>query len=63
MHPFPCIGSIDGDALIHMNNVAVGYFPSKSVVEIGVYPVPMPVQPAPTVQQPQQQPVLVPCPE
>jgi hypothetical protein len=36
------IGSIDGRAMIKMNNLAVGYFPADNP-EIGVYP---PLQPA-----------------
>lgn len=38
-------GSLDGQSLIEMNNLAVGYFPTESL-EIGVYPPPMPqIQP------------------
>ncbi len=33
------IGFLDGKALIEMNNLAVGYFPSDTP-EIGVYPPP-----------------------
>lgn len=32
-------GFIDGNELVEMNNLAVGYFPSESP-EIGVYPPP-----------------------
>ena len=33
------IGALDGNAIIEMNNLAVGYFPSEAP-EIGVYPPP-----------------------
>lgn len=39
-------GSLDGQSLIEMNNLAVGYFPTETT--IGVYPQPVP-------QMPQQQ--------
>ncbi len=38
------VGFIDGQAMIEMNNLAVGYFPSGNL-EIGVYPPPVPEQP------------------
>ncbi|HEV2195404.1 MAG TPA: hypothetical protein VGR55_07460 [Candidatus Acidoferrum sp.] len=33
-------GSLDGQSLIEMNNLAVGYFPTEGA--IGVYPQPVP---------------------
>jgi len=46
------VGVLDGDALITMNNLAVGYFPTECP-DIGVYPPPV------VTQVPQ--PVLVPA--
>lgn len=43
-------GCIDGKALVEMNNLAVGYFPSESP-EIGVYPLPSAPEPPPLEQQ------------
>ena len=37
-------GVLDGDALVAMNNLAVGYFPSETA-ELGVYPPPVVIQP------------------
>ena len=34
-------GSLDGKAMIEMNNLAVGYFPGE-VLEVAVYPPPVP---------------------
>jgi|GEM_PF-5698661 hypothetical protein len=52
-------GSLDGQSLIEMNNLAVGYFPTETA--IGVYPQPVPqvtqqqeVPQAPVVVNPQQ---------
>lgn len=39
------VGFLDGNAIIKMNNLAVGYFPSEEP-SIGVYPVPTVVGPA-----------------
>lgn len=51
-------GSLDGQSLIEMNNLAVGYFPVEGEA-IGVYPQPSP-QPQPeVVQQQQEQPAPV----
>lgn len=36
-------GSLDGQSLIEMNNLAVGYFPTETA--IGVYPQPVPQMP------------------
>jgi len=52
MQPFVYPGCIDGESLIHMNNLAVGYLPSKGS-EVGVFPSPMPV-PVPYPVQPEQ---------
>jgi hypothetical protein len=41
------VGSLDGQQMIQLNNIAVGYFPTESP-EISVYPLPQP--------QPEQQP-------
>jgi hypothetical protein len=46
-------GCMDGEALVDMNNLSVGYFPSKEPT-VGVYPPPKPTTaPAPTVVHPQ----------
>jgi hypothetical protein len=47
-------GSLDGQSLIEMNNLAVGYFPTETA--IGVYPQPVPQMPQ-QVDAPQQPPV------
>ena len=44
------VGSLDGKAIIEMNNLAVGYFPGENL-EVAVYPPPVPQLP----QQPHQQ--------
>ena len=44
------VGSLDGRALIEMNNLAVGYFPAETR-EFWVYPPPVPVQPPMTLEQ------------
>jgi hypothetical protein len=52
-------GSLDGQSLIEMNNLAVGYFPVEGDA-IGVYPQPSPQQPQPeAVPQQQEQPTPV----
>jgi hypothetical protein len=55
------VGSIDGNEMIRMNNLAVGYFPSDSL-EIGVYPPPQPEKQFNPEQGPEQEPgrVLIP---
>jgi hypothetical protein len=37
------VGHLDGNSMIEMNNVSVGYFPSQTP-QIGVYPAPTPAQ-------------------
>jgi len=50
-------GSLDGQSLIEMNNLAVGYFPTESL-EVGVYPPPVPQSPSQQLDlQPAVQPV------
>jgi len=46
MQPFVYPGCIDGEAMIEMNNLSVGYFPTRNV-GFGVYPVqpPEPLRP------------------
>jgi hypothetical protein len=47
-------GCLDGQSLIDMNNLAVGYFPTESI-EFGVYPQPVPqVLPQPPQNDQQQ---------
>ena len=50
------VGLLDGNDMIEMNNLSVGYFPSESP-EIGIYPPPVPnqspftpVEPAPSLE-------------
>ena len=45
-------GFLDGNAIIKMNNLAVGYFPSDTP-EIGVYPPPSAPPAIPVEQLPQ----------
>ena len=54
-------GSMDGQSLIEMNNLAVGYFPSEGQA-IGVYPQPV-VQPPQPQEVPTQQPANSPAQE
>lgn len=44
MDPMLGIGCLDGQSMIEMNNLTVGYYPA-AMPEIGVYPVPVPVGP------------------
>jgi hypothetical protein len=37
------VGHLDGNSMIEMNNLAVGYFPSQTP-QIGVYPAPTPAE-------------------
>ncbi len=37
-------GCLDGKAMVEMNNLAVGYFPTQAS-EVSVYPPPVPAQP------------------
>ena len=53
-------GCMDGEALVEMNNLSVGYFPSKEP-NLGVYPPPKPAQGQVPLVQPQ--PVAVPSQE
>jgi hypothetical protein len=46
-------GCLDGQSLIDMNNLAVGYFPTETV-EFGVYPQPVVAQVPQAPPQPQQ---------
>jgi hypothetical protein len=48
------VGCLDGQSLIDMNNLAVGYFPTETV-EFGVYPAPVVTQAPQVAQQPQQE--------
>lgn len=48
------VGSLDGAAMIKMNNLAVGYFPIDEP-QIGVYPPPVPDQVPIPIEQPMPQ--------
>jgi hypothetical protein len=41
-------GCMDGQNIIEMNNLSVGYFPSTEASCVGIYP--PPVMPAPTAE-------------
>ena len=43
MHQFQHVGSLDGEAMIEMNNVAVGYL-TPNTASLCVYPPLMPMQ-------------------
>ena len=41
-------GCLDGEKLIEMNNLSLGYFPPQ-ITDPGLYPAPMPVQVVPVL--------------
>lgn len=48
MEPIMGVGYLDGQSMIEMNNLTVGYFP-VAMPEIGVYPAPVHVPEVPVV--------------